>query len=344
MTDKQTAVLVRLIIGLVLALACGGTSGCSSLRNAISDSAAETRRLVDRARQAEQQGEHDRAERLLNRALRKNPDDVEAHRQLADVLIARGDFAPAVEHLRSAVIQDPEDADGLMRLARLIWQQGRGDDAAALLDTVLRIDPGHVEALRLKATIAERRGRDDTALAMYYRILCSAPNDAEARLAIAAIYLKRSQPERATPLLRAVCRDSQTGPQQQADACWSLGMAYGQQHRWADAADALTHALTPFPSPSGKGVRGEGTRRMTPDDWYRLAYARYRAGDLTGSRQAVAQALEIQPGHEAAGILASRLTPERNTNSAMAGWSSGIIPAGHTEVAVPCPLGWSERR
>lgn len=337
-----------------MGVVCVSAGGCSLLRSALGDSAAETRRLVDQAREAEQQGHLDRAERLLNRALRKDPENVEARRQLADVLIAKGNVPAAVDHLQSAVTQNPQDIDGLMRLAHLFFQEHQHHDADALLNAVLRVDPGHVEALQLKASIAKRQGRDEQALAMYYRILHSEPENSEARLEIAAIYLKQSQPDRAAPLLRAVCRNSQANPRQQADAWWSLGIAYGQQNRWIDADHALTQALTPSPSPTGRGGRGQRTRRISPDEWYRLAYARYRAGDLAGSRQALTRVLDGHPKHEAAQILASRLDQDTRSEPtiaeghsaplATAGSPNGVISAGHTAAEVPAPAGWSNAR
>jgi tetratricopeptide (TPR) repeat protein len=277
---------------LAVVLLCGLATGCSLVRSVWRDQTLESQRLAEEARQAENRGDLEQAGNLLSRAIRTNPEDAEVHRQLGLLLLSQGRTAAAVEHLRTAVAQTPDDAQGNVQLAQVLVRQGRYAEAARPLNAALLLDPDHVEALLLEASLAERRNQRPLALETYHRVLRSDPGNVEANLRIAAIQLDSEHAERASPLLRSVCQSLQATAPQQAEARWSLGIAYSRQQRWNDAVSSLSAAA--------------GNRdHMNADDWYRLAYARYQTGDLTGAWRDLSSALRQQPDHASAQAMAS---------------------------------------
>ncbi|MBY4896297.1 cellulose synthase subunit BcsC-related outer membrane protein [Cupriavidus sp. AU9028] len=92
------------------------------------------------ARRANEQGKPDEAERLAREALRRQPDNGDAQRILADALIARGQRAQAEALLRKRQALQPPDIDAVRTLAQLLRDSGRSGEIEALLaDTEARL-------------------------------------------------------------------------------------------------------------------------------------------------------------------------------------------------------------
>jgi tetratricopeptide (TPR) repeat protein len=271
-------------------------AGCSWLSKLAGDSAGKSRRLVQQARHAEEDGDLGRSAELLSRAVAANADDPEAHRQLARMMLARGEDEQAIEHLESAARLNPEDAAGWWELAQAHYARKDYVRAELPLRKALEIDPHHTAALLLKGALEEARGDKEAALGTYHRLRGVDAANVAAMLRIAALQLEFGNPQRAAPMLRSICQCGHASAEQAAEAEWLLGRAYGQDGRWADAAAALAVAM----------------RRRAPitaDDWFRLADAYFRAGDPDRARGAVTAALELDPQYPPALTLAAALQP-----------------------------------
>lgn len=267
------------LLGLWLAL-----MGCNASRNAAAARSTESQQLAQQARQAEDRGDERAAELLLTAAVSRNPADCETRLELSELLLQHGSLDDATAHLRRLVVQNPDDPRGYVRLAEALYHQQHYGEAATLLDQALEMDPEHAQALLLRGRLHELAQRDDRALEAYHRAMHADPDEEDAELRIAGIHLKRGQQRQAAPLLRSVLESAHATPQQVSAAWWMLGMAHALDERWPDAADALA-----------KGVRDQ---QMSSADWCQLAYARFRAGNVPAAREAVAQALQINP-HDA---------------------------------------------
>jgi len=306
---------------LVLLLVCGLAGGCTWARKLTSRSESQARELADLAQQAQVRGESEEALDLLNEAVQKNPNDAEIHRQIARILLDQGDGDTAITHLRRAVACNPDDTQCHVQLAGVLFREGRQEAAEAAVNAALETDPVNIEALMLRADLAEHLGQDSVALGTYHQILSCDPGNNEAKLGAATIQIMAEKPKRAAPLLRSLCQCADATPQLQAEAEWVLGIAYGQESRWADAAESLSAALP---------LRKQGTA----DDWYRLAYSRYRAGDLQRARESLLNALSLAPEHQNALAMAAVLN-SRNIDADRA-----VILAGLPASSVPAPPGW----
>lgn len=248
-----------------LIAACLLHSGCAASRNLWNARTDESQRLVQQAHQAEDRGDDKAAEVLLVEAVKQNPSNCETRLELSELLVQQGSMHAAEEHLQQLVEENPDDPRGHVRLAQVRFHQRRYADAKRALDAALEIDPMHTQGLLLRGKLEELRGRDDWALEAYHRAMLSENEQVEAELRIAAIHLKRRQPQQAAPLLRSVLESSQACPLEKSNATWMLGTAYAQESRWSDAVAALEAGIP--------------TRRMTQEDWQKVAYARSRCGE-----------------------------------------------------------------
>lgn len=293
-------------VQIVCALGATLCGGCANRNNWFAKTDA-AQRLAQEARQAEDRGDLAQAQHLMTAAVKTNPGDCETRLELCDLLIDQGSPEAACDHLKRIITQNPDDPRPMIRLAQAQYLRRDLSAATTLIDKALKLDPGNVDALLLRGQLYEHAQDDDAALAIYYRVLQVNPDRAEPELRVAAIHLRNNRARQADPLLRSVLERPELNVPQKAAAEWLLGLAYAQEHRWADAAQTLATA--------------SARREMTPVDWYQLAYARFQAQDFEGAREAADLTLEADPRHSAA--LAMRHMLNRPS---MAGGSTVALP------------------
>ncbi len=313
--------LLRLFFAIMftVSLQTGCTWVCGLDRPSTRD--RESLQLAERARKAEADGDLSEATHLLSQAARNSPSNADVHDQLAEVLLARGQRDQAIVHLNEAVRLTPDNGDTWYRLAKAYFDRRDFDKVDHPLAQALSYQPDHINALLIKAWLEEHRDATQSALATYHRILEIDMENVDARLRIAALHLHLKQPRRAAPLLRAISVCIHATPAQQADAFWVLGIAYGQLRRWEDASQTLSQAIEKKP-------------QMTGDDWYRLAFASYKAERMETSRYALRSALRIDPRHAPSQQLAQMLNAIWNTNL------HRVADASDETQPAPAPPGW----
>ncbi|MDZ4684437.1 MAG: tetratricopeptide repeat protein [Planctomycetaceae bacterium] len=299
-TDCARSVLILMLLTVDV--------GCARMRSQLSRRSSECTQLCEEARLAREQGRQAQADELLDAAVRQRPKDTETQLQLIDELWTSGRQLAAAESLQRIVTERPDDAPLALRLAQMEFDIGRTEAAQSALLSVLRNDPENPEAIRLKGKLEEQRGDTAAALATYHHLLQVTPEDFDAQLRLAHLHLKRGQPDRAAPLLRAALDHTGATKAQRIDAEWQLGLAYAQMERWADSADALQSAI--------------GSRRATAEDWYRLAYAQSQVGNQEAAFDSLSQALTAEPTHLAARDLARQIKLDTGTSP------SSVLPAG----------------
>ena len=308
--------------GIVVGLLLAGVlllSGCSWVRQRINDRVAASNRLSEAAQAAKEQGKHERAGELLRQAARANPDDADVRIELAQWLVSEGRPADAIRQLRSIVTRNPDDIGARFELARLQFDHGDRGEADRSARAVLELDPEHTGALMLRAAIARQRKERDLARELYHRVLQGDPDNAAAKLQIAEVEMEAAHPDRAAPLLRSVCESSRSTPGEKSQACWSLGLAYGREARWNEAATTLAAAATTHPS-------------LNAADWYRVAYAQYQSGRIGEARDSLNHVLRIDPRFPAARAMAARIASGNRT-------AEPIVPANYVSTAASPPAG-----
>jgi tetratricopeptide (TPR) repeat protein len=296
-------------------------SGCASSHSPLDDSLIESQRLVARSRQAEERGDLNSAKRLLEHAAELNFEDSSIHHQLAKLQFESGESQRAIEGLRYAVTKNPRDTEAFVELSRILMQQNRYPEADLTLKAALKLEPNHIEALMLSGSWKERHNQTTLAMETYHRVLGLDPDRVEAKLRIALLQMKSGAIDRAAPTLRWICQSNRVDEAKQTEAYWSLGILYGLQDRWPDAVDSLSAALSK-------------RKTVSTTDWYRLAFARYKAGDKNGAGRNLQTGLRRTPTHAASLVMAAALQYETDLQAGR------IVNVGAVAPAIPTPPGW----
>jgi tetratricopeptide (TPR) repeat protein len=297
-------------------LLCGAIAGCGWLPSLVQSSADKSVRLTEEARQACETGDHERARQLLARAAEVAPEDPDIQFRIARGLLLAGDTNEAVKHLRYATRHGVDDPDAYLELARVLMDAHRYGECQEMVDSALRLVPTHVAAQLMSGRLAELRNKDDQALAIYYRVLGNDPTDVEAMLRVADVLIRMDRTSQAAPLLRTVVESDRISVPDQARAHWSLGMIYGQDHRWAEAAVQLSAAAA---------LRLD----LSADDAYQIAYVWWEAGNREKAHEYVSRTLAVSPQHADALALAAALRQGESASQ-----------TAYSRLPLPAPKAW----
>ena len=71
------------------------------------------------------------------------PDNFDAHYNLANALVSQGKFLQAIEHYRAAIRLRPDDANAEANLGGALAETGKLSEAKLHFERALRIDPNH---------------------------------------------------------------------------------------------------------------------------------------------------------------------------------------------------------
>jgi tetratricopeptide (TPR) repeat protein len=106
------------------------------------------------------QKDHIRAEELFRRALKLEPDHVEANYNLANMLSARGEVETAVGFYSNALATDPEFTAAHFNLARVLDKLGRKRAAKACWQAYLELEPNSIFAAEIRRRLQEWQDED----------------------------------------------------------------------------------------------------------------------------------------------------------------------------------------
>jgi tetratricopeptide (TPR) repeat protein len=279
-------------------------------------SADESNRLVEAAHRACDREDHAEAQRLLARASQVAPDDPDIQRSIGQAFLLAGARAEAVKHLRYAASRGSGDPDAYLELARVLMDSGRYDDCQEAINSALVLVPSHTEAQLMSAHLAELRLDNDAALEMYYRLLAADPSDTQIAVRAASVLVRMKRTWEAAPLLRAVVDSDRITPGDQAQAHWLLGVIYGSEQRWGEAAAQFVAAAA---------LQDD----LSADRCYQVAYACWEAGDARQAREFASRALKQEPEHPDALALWSLCRAAETPTQ-----------AAHTAGPLPSPHGW----
>lgn len=130
------------------------------------------------------QKRYDQGKRMLQRALRLAPDDVEALAALAEAEEGLSELESAEEHARLALARDADHLTANLVLGLLHMRNQRYDDAVPPLRTVVRLDPSSPKA-HYQLSLAYARLGDRDASAHHLERYQAALEAAKARRALA---------------------------------------------------------------------------------------------------------------------------------------------------------------
>jgi tetratricopeptide (TPR) repeat protein len=152
-------------------------------------------------------GMTERAIESVDRLGRALPEEPLGFRRLGLLLAEKGDGARAERLLKKAVERDPADLESWATLGHIYESTARLGQALAAWERAAQCDPENAEVLFAAGRVALRLGRPDDARATFDRLLTRA-GDPETSIRVALSYLAGRQPERALEVLDRVRRAS----------------------------------------------------------------------------------------------------------------------------------------
>jgi tetratricopeptide (TPR) repeat protein len=255
-----------------------GRAGALLERRAVELSAERSADLVRQGNEAYERGDVDRALALFERAVERDPDDVDARVGRGVVLAAGAYLEEAVEDLSRALELAPGSAEARLNRALVLLAMGEGDRALADLDEAVSREPGRLDARINRSSARAQLGDHAGALA-----------DAQAAM--------ESSPEAGAPwvqraMLRRAAGDAVGAMSDYAEA---IAREPGDADAWAGrgflqlelgeseaAVDSFTRAIERDPS---RGVL-----------YYNRGNARAEAGDMAGAEEDFTEAIAADPG------------------------------------------------
>ena len=168
------------------------------------EEAAQAQQIIEHAQAAIDRGDVATAEVVLQNEVARTPASAVAQQRLGAVYFLEGRFADAKACFNRALKLDPDYVDAIIGLGQVEAQEGDPESARKRFETAIEIDPNRTQAHFSLGSVLQIMGQTDPALAEYFRALECEPNLAEASRCIAAIQLSRNQPEQALSRLDRV--------------------------------------------------------------------------------------------------------------------------------------------
>ena len=185
----------------------------------------------------------ERAAEYLRAQVEKDPQNIAARVELADVYLARGEFPPGIKELRAALELKPDRDDLRLKLGRVLSWNREYPESIRLYRQWMNGHPGD-QNVRLELARVLSWNKDyDGAVAEYQEILKSNPNNMAARLEMARVL---SWAKQYGPALENYDQVLEQDPKNY-DALLGKGRVYSYQSRWSDSLKAYDAALKARP-------------------------------------------------------------------------------------------------
>ncbi len=138
---------------------------------------------------------------LVERALARDPDRVDAHLFLAEQHLDEGRRAEAKQAIERALAVNPSSLEAHALLAALAFLEGRLDDFQAEVAKALAINPAYGDVYRVAADHAARNYRFEEAVSLARQALSIDPDDVQAHADIGVHLLRTGDEEGARDAL-----------------------------------------------------------------------------------------------------------------------------------------------
>ncbi len=287
------AAVVWMLAAIIIV--CG--SGCAMFgrRSPAPEKVAACRELSRQGAAAMESGDWQRAESLLEEALAASPDDVEAHRYLAEALWHRGATEEALSQMATASRLRPTDARLPVRAGEMLLARGARAAALAHAEQAIGLDPQLATAWALRGRVFWQLNQPDRALADLGRALEFAPRSSDVLWDMAVLYRERGQAARCLTTLHQLHDTYRSGEEPQMSLLLE-GQTLLDLNRSHQAAESFLAAAQRGP-PSAEIL-------------YSLAHAQFAAGRFGEATAAAEQALAIDGSHHASRQLLAQLAAE----------------------------------
>jgi Flp pilus assembly protein TadD len=178
-------------------------------------------------------------ETLWRDTIAKNPDAGMAHDNLANILLARGALAEAVDHYREALRVKPNHVEARNNMGAALVRLGRVDEAIGHLREALRIQPIFSEPHFNLGVAYATQGKTADAIAEYSEAIRIRPTHADAQNNLGSLLVGQGKLQEATDHFRAAVQARPDFP----EAHTNLGYVYLRTNALDDAAREYQTAI-----------------------------------------------------------------------------------------------------
>jgi serine/threonine-protein kinase len=147
----------------------------------------------------------------------------------------------ALTEFQRALMLDPRNADALTGLAHSYENAGRVADAEAAYKKAIALRPDYWDGYNSLGLFYDRQAKYDESIAQLKKAIELTPDNAQAYSNLGATYLDTGDSKKFPDAEAALKKSIELGPSYGAFA--NLGYLYDSQHRYADSAAALEHAV-----------------------------------------------------------------------------------------------------
>jgi tetratricopeptide (TPR) repeat protein len=224
-----------------------------------------------------QTGDASTAVALLESAIKHQPDFVDAHNNLGNVLKATGDLLRAEASYRQAIELAPMYADAHYNLGIVLEAMGRPAQARDAYKSTLDIQPDFLPAYLNAGNAYKSLGQFDQALDYYGFVLEVEPRNVDALTNMGATYYELTRFDEAESTYRKAL-EIEPG---HADTLYNLGVLLHERERYDEAIDAYHKAAEARPHYSECHVN--------------LGYTLHKVGRLDEARESYQRAMELDP-------------------------------------------------
>lgn len=222
-------------------------------------------------------GDTSTAVALLESAVTRQPDFVDAHNNLGNVLKAIGDLLRAETCYRRAIELAPMYFDARFNLGIVLEAMGRPGEARDAYKGALDIQPDFLPAYLNSGNTLKTLGKFDEALDYYRFVMEVEPRNVDALTNMGAVYYELTRFDEAESTYRkALDIDSD-----HADTLYNLGVLLHELERYEEAVDAYQKAAAARPHYSECHVN--------------LGYTLHKLGRLDEARKSYERAMELDP-------------------------------------------------
>jgi tetratricopeptide (TPR) repeat protein len=172
-------------------------------------------------------------------ATRSNPDDTHAHYNLGVALIKKDQVDEAVREFYETIRLKPDYADAHYNLGVALVAKGRADDAVSQFQEAIRFKPDYSEAHYDLGDIFAQQGRVDEAIHQYQEALRVTPDDAEAHFHLGFNLSKKGRIDEAIHQFQEAIRLKPD----YAEAYNDLGFAFSKKGEVDEAIGQFREAL-----------------------------------------------------------------------------------------------------
>ena len=152
-----------------------------------------------------------------------------------------GKYDLALQEYQRALQLDPRSADAVIGLADSYDSAGRTADAEAAFRKAIALRPDSWEGYNHLGAFLDDHQRYDEAMAQYRHAIELTPDNAPLYLNLGAVYVDMEDPKHFPEAEQMLRKSIALGPSYQAYT--NLGYLYIQEHKYAQAADAVEKAL-----------------------------------------------------------------------------------------------------